>query len=417
MKVIVLGAGVIGVTSAWYLNQAGFDVTVIERQAQPAQETSFANAGQLSFGYAMPWAAPGIPLKALQWLFQEHAPLHISPDGSLRQWQWMMMMLANCNKRAYHVNKSRLMRLAEYSRLEMQHLRAQTAIRYHDKQAGTLQLFRDLSQMEAAAKDMAVLREFGVPHQLIETRQGLAAIEPALAHRSALVGGLHLPQDETGDCAMFTQSLAAMAQAAGVTFMYETKVSDWLIEGQQIKGVVANKGALEADQVVVALGSFSYELMQSLKLSIPVYPVKGYSLSLPLIDKDLAPVSTVLDESYKVAVTRLGDTLRVGGMAELHGYDYALNPTREATLLHVVRDLFPGAAKLDETHFWTGLRPMTPDGTPIIGATPYPNVWLNTGHGTLGWTLAAGSAAYLADCMAKKTPAIATEGLSMSRYQ
>ena len=416
MKVIVLGGGVIGISTAHYLAKSGVDVTLLDRQPGAALETSHANAGQVSPGYSTPWAAPGIPLKALKWMFQKHAPLAIRPDGSWFQLQWMAQMLRNCSPERYAVNKERMVRLAEYSRICLQQLRADLDIQYEQRMGGTLQLFRTQAQVDAVQRDIAVLQENNVPFELLTAAQ-LPQVEPGLAQaQHRLAGGLRLPLDETGDCYRFTTALAEIAQQQGVTFRYNQSVDGLLTEGGRIAGVMCNGHVLKADKYVLALGSYSRAMLQPLDLDLPVYPVKGYSLTVPLIDPALAPQSTVLDETYKIAVTRFDNRIRVGGMAELAGFDLRLNPRRRATLEMVVNDLFPGGDVPNAT-FWTGLRPMTPDGTPVVGATRYPNLYLNTGHGTLGWTMACGSSRLLADLVLGQQPEISTEGLGLDRYQ
>ena len=416
MKVVVLGGGVIGVTTAWALARQGVEVTVLDRQPGVALETSYANAGQVSPGYSTPWAAPGIPLKAMRWLFQRHAPLAIRLDGSAFQWRWMAQMLVNCSSGRYAINKERMMRLSEYSRDCLRQWRAQTGIAYDERSGGTLQLFRTQAQLDAAGRDVEVLRACGVPFELLD-RAGVAHVEPALGQASvALSGGLRLPNDETGDCHQFTSRLAEQARALGVQFRQGVAVQSLRQSHGRISAVELQGGeTVQADHYVLAAGSYSRGLLLPLGLDIPVYPVKGYSLTIPLLDPSLAPQSTVLDETYKIALTRLGDRIRVGGMAELAGFDLGLNPRRRATLEKVTRELFPGG-DLPRAEFWTGLRPMTPDGTPLVGATPVANLSLNTGHGTLGWTMACGSAQMLADQIVGKQPAIRTEGLDMSRY-
>lgn len=416
MKVIVLGAGVIGTSTAYYLARAGADVTVVDRQSGPALETSFANAGQVSPGYSTPWAAPGIPLKALKWMFQKHAPLAIRPDGSLWQWQWMASMLRNCSAQRYAVNKERMMRVAEYSRDCLRALRADTGIQYEQRTGGTLQLFRTDKQLASAQLDIAVLDECGVPYELLD-EEGVCKAEPALAHSQAhITGGLRLPRDETGDCQRFTSELAKLAADLGVKFLFGRDVASLKTDGSRVLGVQVGEELLQADRYVMAMGSYSRELLLPLDLRIPVYPVKGYSLTIPLTNERLAPVSTVLDETYKIALTRFDNRIRVGGMAELGGFDLTLNPARRATLEMVTRDLFPGG-DLDQATFWTGLRPMTPDSTPIVGGTRYSNLYLNTGHGTLGWTMACGSAKLISDIMIGRKPEISPAGLGIDRYE
>lgn len=416
MKVIVLGAGVVGVTTAYYLARAGVDVTVLDRQPAAAEETSFGNAGQVSPGYSTPWAAPGIPLKAIKWMFQKHAPLAIRLDGSLWQLNWMAQMLRNCNSHSYAINKERMTRVAEYSRDCLRQLRADTGIAYEGRTGGTLQLFRTEAQLEAVQRDIAVLKECGVAHEMLTTEQ-LASVEPALAHAKAhLSGGLRLPNDETGDCNLFTKHLAKICESLGVEFRFNQSVDALLREGDSIAGVKVGDEVLKADRYVLAFGSYSRAFAASLELDIPVYPVKGYSLTVPLVNESLAPQSTVLDETYKIAVTRFDNRIRVGGMAELGGFDLRLDPRRRATLEMVVQDLFP-AGDLKAATFWTGLRPMTPDSTPILGGTRYGNLFLNTGHGTLGWTMSCGSGRYIADLVTGRQPEISSEGLSIDRYQ
>ena len=417
MRVIVLGSGVVGITSAYYLARAGFDVTVIDRQPSAAMETSFANAGQVSPGYSAPWAAPGIPLKAAKWLFQRHAPLSIRPDGSLYQLQWMGKMLRNCTAERYAINKSRMVRLAEHSRDCLRDLRNETGVAYEQRSQGTLQLFRTQKQLDAASKDIAVLEECGVPYELLD-RAGCVAAEPALGLVSdKIVGGLRLPGDETGDCQMFTTSLEEEARKLGVKFRYNFSIERLIKTNNRITGVEsAWAERIEGDQFVVALGSYSRQMLKSLNIDIPVYPVKGYSLTVPITNADAAPVSTIMDETYKVAITRFDNRIRLGGMAELAGFDLSLNPRRRETLEMVVGDLFPQGGDVEDATFWTGLRPMTPDGTPIIGATGYDNLWLNTGHGTLGWTMSCGSAQVLADLLAGQPTEIAADDLGLSRY-
>ncbi|MEO9281549.1 D-amino acid dehydrogenase [Acinetobacter pittii] len=415
MRVIVLGSGVIGVASAYYLAQQGAEVTVLDRQSGPAEETSFGNAGQISPGYSTPWAAPGIPFKAVKWMFQHHAPLAINLDGSMWQLQWMAQMLKNCNPQSYAVNKERMMRVAEYSRDCLRELRKDTGINYENRAKGTLQLFRKEAQMEAVQRDISVLQECGVSYELLNGNE-LGRVEPALANtQDKLVGGLHLPNDETGDCYLFTNALAQIAKELGVNFQFNQNVEKLIVEGDEIKGVQVNGKVLTADRYVLAFGSYSRDFLKPLDLQLPVYPVKGYSLTIPIVDPAFAPQSTVLDETYKIAITRFDQRIRVGGMAELSGFNLGLNEDRRATLQMVTQDLFPGG-DMAQASFWTGLRPMTPDSTPIIGATRFKNLFLNTGHGTLGWTMACGSGKLISDIVLNHKTDISTDGLSIQRY-
>jgi D-amino-acid dehydrogenase len=417
MKIVILGSGVIGTTSAWYLSAAGHEVTVLDRQPGPALETSFANAGEISPGYASPWAGPGIPVKAIKWLMMRHAPLLIHPSFDAAFWRFGLAMLRNCTAGRYAVNKSRMVPIAEYSRDLLKALRAETGIAYDDRTQGTLQLFRTEKLMAGAAKDQKVLNELGVPNHLLDP-EGCIAAEPALARvREKFVGGLQLPNDETGDCFKFTNALRDLAAARGVDFRYGVRIERIVTEGGRVAAVATDRGTFNGDAYVLALGSHSPLMLKPHGIDLPVYPVKGYSLTVPITDASGAPESTVMDEKHKVAITRLGDRIRVGGMAELDGYSTALHPNRRATLEHVVSDLYPDGGDAKAGTFWAGHRPMTPDGPPVIGRAKYPNLWLNTGHGTLGWTMACGSGAVLADLVSDRSPAIDAAELGLQRYR
>ncbi|WP_063692443.1 D-amino acid dehydrogenase [Bradyrhizobium stylosanthis] len=416
MKVLILGSGVIGVTSAYYLARAGHEVTVVDRQPEPALETSFANAGEVSPGYSSPWAGPGVPVKAVKWLLMKHGPLVIRPKLDPVMWVWLLKMLRNCTSERYAVNKSRMIPIAEYSRDCLRDLRRDIGIQYDERSQGTLQLFRYQSQLDGTGEDIAVLKQYGVPFEVL-SREGCIAVEPALAGvKEKFAGGLRLPQDETGDCHMFTQALAKHAQALGVRFMFNTGIDRIVTDGARVSGVVTSAGTLQADAYVLALGSWSSRLAAPLDISLPVYPVKGYSITVPIKDASGAPESTVMDESYKVAITRLGNRIRVGGTAEISGYSSKLYDARRATLDHSLTDLFPRGGDLSKATFWSGLRPMTPDGPPVIGPTQYANLHLNTGHGTLGWTMSCGSGRVLADMLSGKKPDIDVSALSVDRY-
>ncbi|WP_415897797.1 D-amino acid dehydrogenase [Neptuniibacter sp. QD57_21] len=417
MQVLVLGAGVVGVTSAWYLAKAGHKVTIIDRQVDVALETSYANAGQISPGYSAPWAGPGIPLKAVKWLMQDLAPFMISGrDVDTQTLAWMTKMLSNCTESAYHTNKARMVRLAEYSRDCFIDLRNELNIDYDQRTKGTLQVFRTDKQMQDAQKDISVLEESGVDFQNLD-RDGCIEYEPALANvKEKIVGGLRLPGDETGDCFKFTNALADECKKMGVEFIMKTDILNINTEGDQVVSVSTSRGTMTADSYLVALGSYSTPVLSKIGLKVPVYPIKGYSLTLPIIDESKAPTSTVMDETYKVAVTRFDDRIRVGGTAEIASYNKGLEEKRKANVEFVVNDLFPGGGCTENAEFWTGLRPMTPDGTPILGETQFENLFLNTGHGTLGWTMSLGSGKYVSDIISNTAPDIDKEGLSLARY-
>jgi D-amino-acid dehydrogenase len=357
-----------------------------------------------------------VPLKAVKWMLMTHSPLVIWPLLDPAMWRWGAMMLANCTERAYAVNKSRMLPIAEYSRDCLKALRAETGIAYDDRAQGTLQLFRTRKQLDGIGGDVAVLRQYGVPFEVLD-REGFVKVEPALAlTKEKFVGALRLPGDETGDCFKFSNKLAEMAQALGVRFRWNTAIDGLDREGSCITGVRSSAGLLKADRVLLALGSYSPQLLKPLGLRIPVYPVKGYSITVPISDPQFAPESTIMDETHKVAVTRLGDRIRVGGTAELAGFSLNLREPRRATLNHVVTDLFPKGGDVANARFWCGLRPMTPDGTPIVGPTPIDNLLLATGHGTLGWTMACGTGRVIADLVSGRRPDIDVSGLAMARY-
>jgi D-amino-acid dehydrogenase len=416
MKVLILGSGVIGVTSAYFLAEAGHEVTVIDRQPGPALETSFANAGEISPGYSSPWAGPGVPVKALKWLTMKHGPLVIRPGFDRHMWSWMLKMLRNCTAERYAVNKSRMVPIAEYSRDVLKALRSTTNIAYDERAKGTLQLFRTQKQLDSIGGDVEVLKQTGVPFEVLDP-EGCIAAEPGLGEvREKFVGGLRLPGDETGDCQMFTERLAEIATAAGVKFEYGVTLTGIETAQGKVTGVTTSAGPRRADAYVMALGSYSPIWMRKLGQPIPVYPVKGYSITVPIVNASAAPESTIMDETYKIAITRLGDRIRVGGTAEISGYNLSLNDARRETLVHSVTDLFPGAGDISKATFWTGQRPMTPDGPPIIGLSKYANLYLNTGHGTLGWTMSCGSARVLADIVSGRAPDIDASALGPQRY-
>jgi D-amino-acid dehydrogenase len=416
MEVLVLGSGVVGLTSAWYLSQQGHKVTVVDRQPRSAEETSFANAGQISYGYSSPWAAPGIPAKAIKWLFEKHAPLKIKPSIDPDQISWMLKMLANCQLNRYQINKARMLAIANHSRQCLIELRKNHDINYEGRQQGTLQVFRDHKQLIAIEKDMALLQESGTRFQLLNVAECVKQ-EPGLSPvQDKLVGGLSLPDDETGDCYKFCQQLTELAKSNGVNFLFNTEINRINCTGNTIASVTTSAGELQADSYVVALGSYSRQLLKPLGIDVPVYPVKGYSLTVPIISADLAPQSTVMDETYKVALTRFDERIRVAGTAELAGFDPAIPMARKETIQMVLEDLFPHGGDIGKAEFWTGFRPMTPDGTPIIGKTKYTNLFTNTGHGTLGWTMACGSAEILAEIITYGHGHFDKQGLDVFRY-
>ena len=416
MKILVLGSGVIGVTSAWYLARAGHEVTLVDRQPRPAMETSFANGGQVSWGAANPWAAPEIPGKAIAWLFKQHSPLVLRPSLDPALWSWLFQMLRNCTHTRYLANKERQLRLARYSHACLTELREQIGLHYDQSTHGLLILYRRAHDLEVATREAQLLDRLGIAHRFLD-RGACVTHEPALRDsQDKIVGGMLFPGDESGDCRLFTEELAARAQQQGVRFLASTTVTRLVAEHDRIVRVVTDHGDLTADAYVLACGSDSALLLKGLGIRLPVYPVKGYSITVPIGNDAAAPQGTLTDETYKVAITRLGNRLRAAGTAELAGYDLTLRPARLATLKHVVHDLFPHAGDTTGAEAWAGLRPMTPDNPPVIGATPYKNLFLNTGHGTLGWTMACGSGRLLADILSGRKPEIDLDGLTLARF-
>lgn len=416
MRVVILGAGVIGVTTAYYLARLGAEVEVLDRQREPGMETSFANAGELSYGMTSPWAAPGVPLKAIKWLFMKHRPLLIRPLLSPSMWGWCAQMVRNCNAESYAVNKGRMVRVSNYSRDALTDLLADIDIDFELREFGTLQLFRKQKQLDASKADQDILARYDSPFEVLD-RDGCIAAEPGLAHvADKFVGGLRLLSDRTGDCRMFTQALAKKAEALGVTFHYDVTINGVSTEGARITGVDTTDGRVTGDRYVCAMGPYAPVLLRSIGIRVPIYPIKGYSITLPVTDSDAAPRSTIMDETYKVAVTRLGDRIRVAGQAEIIGYNKNLGAHATDAVRHVVGDLFPNGGDVSQAQRWTGLRPMTPDGTPVLGPTRYTNLFLNTGHGTLGWTMACGSGRLIADVVMDRPPEIDLDGLTTARY-
>lgn len=408
MHVVVIGAGVIGVTSAWYLARSGCRVTLLDRNPAAGLGTSYANVGQISPALSAPWSSPGMLAKAITGMFAPFSPFVISrlPDREMAKWLWPF--LANCNNRSYTQNKQKMVRLAEYSRDCLRTLRDELPIEYAAQERGTLVFFRDPGQLARYEEDLAVLDRLNVPFERIG-RDRLTDLEPNLdVAGNNSPGGVLLPGDETGDCRRFTQALAARAAASGVDIRYGASVLELVARDGRIRAVRVEGDLIEADAVVLAAGVDSLALLRPLKAAVPVYPVKGYSLTIMAESEKYGPRSTVSDETYKVGVTNLGDRIRVGGTAELAGYDLSRPDKRYEGLRHVARKLFPAIpeAEIDNAERWSGLRPMTPDGIPRIEQIGARNLYVNVGHGTLGWTMACGSARLLADVVTGEKPAL-----------
>ncbi len=416
MRVMVLGAGVIGTSSAYYLAKSGHEVVMVDRRSGPALETSFANAGGICPGFAGPWAAPGMPANIMRWLFTRHAPLVLRPRFDPHQWRWLIRFLRNCGAERFARNKARMQRIAHYSKACLKELCEDTGIAFDHGTGGVLQLFRTEEELAGAAKSTRVLVEFGVMHRMLDT-EGVLAVEPALRAAAAdFAGGLHLPDDETGDCHKFTVALAELLRQRGVVFKFNTSVKRLRLEGARIAGIITDQGPLDADSYVVALGSAAARLLRPLGIDLPIYPVKGYSVTIDIDTNVPAPRSSVMDEHYKVMITRLGTRLRAAGIAELSGYDVSIRPSGPATVLRSLRELFPQIAReAGALNAWAGLRPMTPDGPPYLGATGIANLYVNVGQGSNGWTQACGCGRVVADIVCGRRPEIDLEGFSIDR--
>lgn len=414
MKVLVLGAGVIGTTTAYYLHKAGHEVVVVDRQPDVARETSFANAGGVCPGFAGPWAAPGMPLKVLSWLFERNAPLSVRPRLDLQQWRWFAAFVGNCTAERFARNKARMQRIAHYSKACLVALREETGIVYDHGTGGVLQIFQTDKEVEAAHHAAKVLQSFNVAHRLVGPQEAIE-IEPALRDADVpLAGGLHLPDDETGDCHLFTSRLAQWLKDRGVVFKFDTSAESLVAEGDTVAGVVTSRGMLTADRYVVALANDAPFLLRPVGIDIPVYPVKGYAITIQATCAEQSPRSSVMDEHSKVMVTRLGNRIRAAGIAEVGGYDRAVSARKAATVLDATRALFPQAGDYDQASYWAGLRPMTPDGPPYLGVTPLRNLLLNVGQGSNGWTQACGCGRVVADLVSAREPEIDLDGLTLA---
>jgi D-amino-acid dehydrogenase len=416
MRILVLGAGVIGVATAHYLTADGHEVTVIDRQSAPALEASFGNAGNVCPSYATPWAAPGMRWKALKWLFQSEAPLRVDWRADAPFLRWVLAWLGNCSPGRFERNKPRMQRLSRYSLACLQALREATGIAYDETTRGILQLLRTEAELEAIVAHTRILERAGIAHQVLAPK-GCLEVEPALAHAQAsFAGGLHLPLDETGDCNVFSQALAERTGQRGARFRFETVVERIELDGARVTGVSTSDGVVRADRVVVALGIGFVSLLASVGVRVPIQPVKGYSLTLPIAHFDRAPLSSVMDEHTKVAITRLGNRIRAAGTAELGAHSIEAPAERFGTIERALRELFPEAADFERPQRWAGLRPMTPDGPPILGRTRVANLFLNVGHGAQGWSMACGSGRIVAHLVSDKKPDIDIDGLTLDRY-
>jgi D-amino-acid dehydrogenase len=415
MKIIVLGAGILGVTSAWFLRRDGHDVTVIDRQPNAGLETSYANGSQISVSYAEPWANPGAPLKILKWLGRDDSPLLFRLNADPHQWMWGLTFLANCTPGRTRHNTIQLTNLGIYSRDTLKALRSETGIRYEELEKGILHLYESDAELEAARPGLELMREFGCAMNFLDP-DGIVALEPSLAaYKSRLAGGAHAPEDESGDAFQFTQKLAALAAAKGVEFRYGTHITALKSGSDRLAGVVVKAGApsgpapeqtLTADAYVVCMGSYSAPMLRTVGVSTTIYPAKGYSATLPIKPGALANTVSLTDHQLKIVFSRLGDRIRIAGTAELSGYGTDLNMKRCEALTKRAEEIFPGVLDVAKVEYWTGLRPATPSNVPYIGRSKLRNLWLNTGHGTLGWTHGAGSGLAIADLIGGRQPGV-----------
>ena len=417
MRVLILGSGIIGTTSAYYLAKQGHDVTVIDRQNSVALETSHANAGQLSYSFSSPWAAPGLPLSLIKWMFSKHPPLIVNPNLNSETVKFLYQMLKNCNSKSYEINKSRMVRMSNFSKKCLLELEKDEDIFYEQRKQGSLLLFKSAKQIENIKKDLSLLEKLNIQYELLDLN-GCIQAEPGLHHvKSEFTSGLRFANDCTGNCYLFTNQLYKKCLEMGVKFEFNTQIEDIQIEKERISSIKTNRGEFDSDSYVVALGSYSSKILTKVGINIPVHPVKGYSITLPVLNNEDAPQSTIIDDTFKIGITRLGNNIRVAGTAHLTGYNLELREKSLSLLKHGLNRLFPYATgECDDMKFWAGLRPNTPDGPPIIGSTPYSNLYLNTGHGTLGWTMSLGSGKLLADIISGIEPEISLEGIDMSRF-
>jgi D-amino-acid dehydrogenase len=417
MKVVVAGSGIIGVSSAYYLAKAGHEVTVIDREDSAAMGTSRANAGQLSYAMSSPWAAPGVPFKAIRWMFSKYAPLIVNPRLSINTIKFIFNILRNCTTSRYITNKSRMMRVSSFSKKTVAEFINENDFDFELRSHGVLQVFRTRKQVVDSKNDTAIYDKYDVKYELLDV-EGCIKAEPGLRHvKNKIKGGLRLLEDQSANCFMFVNKLVDECKSLGVKFEYGVEINKINTLDGNVSSIDTSRGQYIADNYVIALGCDSSSLLKPLGILLPIYPVKGYSITLPVKEDIDAPQGSLLDETYKVAITRLGDKVRVAGIAELTGNDKSLSNKGEKLTTFVINNIFPKATKATiDNEFWAGLRPMTPDGTPIIGKTKYRNLFLNTGHGTLGWTMGLGSGKLISLIVSGDNSQIDLDGLGLERY-
>lgn len=407
----------VGLATAYYLWKDGHEVVVVDRQAGPGMETSYGNAGGLCPSFAGPWAAPGMVSKVLGMSLQADSPIRFSLMPNWQRMRWVMQWMQNCNAEKFRINKLRMQRVAHYSYACLKEISAEAPITDFDFcQGGVLQIFRTQAELEVGRLSAKTLQEYGVEWKLL-TPQEVREVEPALAQSSVpIAGALLMPADASGDSFKFANQLAAFLVARGVSFSYNTSVTEIHTAGDSVTGVMTARGELKADAYVVALGNHAPLLVAPLGIRLPVYPLKGYSITVPVRDRDATTQAAIMDEHNKVMMSRLGDRIRAAGMAELTGYSTALKPGRKALLTRVVRELFPEGLDFADVEFWAGLRPMTPDGPPVLGKTRWRNLFLNSGHGSNGWTQSCGTGKIVADIVHGRNPGVDMDGLTLARF-
>jgi D-amino-acid dehydrogenase len=416
VKVVILGAGVVGVTAAYYLQKDGHEVTVVDRQDGAGLETSFANGGQISPSQAYPWAAPEVPFLMLKWLGRNDAPLLYRMRLDPRLWIWSLQFLLNCTPGNFMKNTVKNLRMSLYSRSLLPEIRRETGIEYDCLEKGILQIYREQKELDKAAKFNEALAKLGCAHEVLDA-EGVRTLEPAYnSSPDKVIGGIYTAVDESGDAFKFSQELAKYAAAQGVEFRYGETIKSLNKDGSKIASVTTDKGTISADTFVMSMGSYSPLFLRPLGISAPIQPVKGYSITVPTAGHNGAPTISLTDNDHKLVFSRVGERMRVAGTAEFNGYDTEMNEGRVTSLRDVAQKLFPNAGDYAETEFWTGLRPMTPDGVPIIGSTPYENLYMNTGHGTLGWTMCASSGQLTADLVAGRTPSVDISDVGLDRF-
>jgi D-amino-acid dehydrogenase len=415
MHVVVIGAGIVGVTTAYYLRQRGFEVTVLERNTGVAQAASFANAGVIAPSYVAPWAQPGMPSRVLSGLFRADSPVLLRPRLDAGQWGWLVRSLFECRRKRFLRNKERMQRLARYSLALLQRLRDRYELDYEQTQ-GYLQLYRSEADLERGAVARAALAQTGAPHRLL-TAGECRKLEPALNEDTPLAGGLFFPEDETGNCAYFARRLKDICVADGVRFRYGTAAQGFVTIADRVEALLSGAEQIRADAYVVAAGCDSALLLRAARVKLPLYPVKGYSATVTITRPEYSPKLSVMDDAYKVAITRMGNRLRIAGMAEIGSRTLSLRDSALRTLINVARAWFPGAGAYPQAQYWVGARPMLPDGPPVLGETSLANLYVNVGHGSSGWAMACGSARIVADVMGGDAPEIDLDGLTIWRYR